>query len=114
MHCLQLCVILGASFKIHLLEHVQGRLLPFLHAWASLALQATSKLPAILVALQTVGFAIVPRSNDLRLGRPDERHERQNLGTDTEDGTGGLLRAGRVDNGKRRVVCGEGERITRR
>ena len=56
---LELGVRLGLALEIHLPEHVQSRLLAGTSGFSSLILQRASKLPSILVAVETEGLTVL-------------------------------------------------------
>ncbi|OSS55079.1 hypothetical protein B5807_01812 [Epicoccum nigrum] len=116
MHRLELCVVGSGALplEVHLAEHVEGALLPRLgHAGAALGLERALEEPALGSALQAVGLAVVAGGDDLILAAPDERGEGEHLGADADDGGGGLVWGGGVDDSEGRVVRGEGQGVAR-
>lgn len=105
MHRLQHGIILAdLTLQIHLLEHVQRRLLPILvtktRSSSGLGLlQRACQLPPLLATLEAEGLAIVARSNDLGLSVPEEAHKGQKLRVDADHRLGRLLGRRRVDDG---------------
>lgn len=113
MHSPQLGIILcRTSLQIHLSEHVQ-RAFVCNRTTSRLTrpIKRASNRPAILTALQTKRFTIIPSRNDLTLGTPYQRGKRQHLRADTDDRQWRLLRRRRIHDGDAAVVGCERERI---
>lgn len=120
MHRLQHGIILAdLTLEIHLLEHVQRRLLSVLvtktRSSSGLGLlQRARQLPPLLAALEAEGLAIVTRSNDLGLSVPEETHEGQKLRVDADHRLGRLLGRRGVDDGDRGVMRRKGQGVAAR
>lgn len=134
MNGLQLTVVLGATAKIHLTEHIQRALLTSaIGATALLTLNWADDLPSGLATLEAEWFAVlgysisqqvyhviheamkrswtvtignthVASSNDLVLPVPDHAGERQQSRADINHSTRRLLRCTRVDNGDAAIM----------
>lgn len=115
---LELRVVFGLALQIHLLEHVQSRLLAMLtKTGATLGLNGTSELPAFLVTLEAESLAVVTSSDNLILATPDKTLEGKQLRGQGDDSSRGLVRTGRVNHSdaaimgrKRKAVSTGGER----
>lgn len=115
MHSLQLRVIFSLSFQVHLLEHIESGLFPGISgSSSSLRLQGTGKLPTSLIALESIGLAIMSCSNNLTLAIPNQTHERQQLGANANDCSRRLISPIGVYNGNTTVVSCERQRIATR
>ena len=112
MNRLELRVVLRLAFQIHLLKHVQSRLLAAgANTRLPLGFQGPGQLPAALTALEAEGLAVIARRDNLVLGGPDQAHEGQKLGGDADDGPGGLVGLAGVNDGDAAIVGREGQRV---
>lgn len=128
MNSLKLRVILDGTLEIHLTEHVQGALLARSTVSTRLVLHGSSNLPARLIALETVRFAVlnqsaasspvncektyVASSNNLVLGLPDQAGKRQQPGADIKHSPRRLLRRRRIHNRHTAIMARKGQCIT--
>ncbi|KFY43017.1 hypothetical protein V494_02132, partial [Pseudogymnoascus sp. VKM F-4513 (FW-928)] len=111
MHGPQLRIILGLPLQVHLPKHIQRALLPLRPLPLPLLLQRSHNPPPALAALEPVRLAIVARGDDLRLARPDQRHEGEQLRAHAYHGARGGVGAAGVHDRDAAVVGGEGEGV---
>ena len=112
MNSLELRVVLRLALQVHLLEHVESRLLALLaRTGTSLLLNGSSELPARLSTLESECLAVVTGCDDLILAAPQEALEGKQLSSDGHNSTWGLVRRRGVHNGDTAVVGGEGETV---
>ena len=104
----------GPALEVHLAEHVERAVLGAGVVLACLVgvVDAVGLGPAgIGAALKDDRVAVVAGGHDAVLGRPQQRHERQQLRGDCHDRPWRLLGRRRVHDGDGRVVRGVGQRV---